>query len=81
MPEIHTTRYALMPEVAFSVFACTEWEFRRSMSDFKPGEIILCIQLPAGGLRTSVVCGSVCARMIFCHSVFKRAGLKHTAGW
>lgn len=41
-----TTRYALMPEVAFSVFACTEWEFRRSMSDFKPGEIIPVFSYP-----------------------------------
>ena len=51
--EITTAMMALMPEVAVSVFACTEREFRRSMSDFKPGEIITSIQLPADDLRTS----------------------------
>ncbi len=44
---IHTTRYALMPEVAR-----TQREFRRSMSDLKPGETNL--RLNCGGWLANI---------------------------
>ncbi len=64
-----------MPEVALD----PKREFRRSMSDFKPGEIIP-LFIP---LQIACVCllSAKAARMIVCHSVFKWAALKHADGW
>lgn len=54
--EFLTTRYAMMPEVALD----PKREFRRSMSDFKPGEIIPVLFPFADSLRMSATMQKVC---------------------